>query len=100
MGKFVHVAVFTWKSDVTEAQRRAVSDALATLPELLPDLRAYRFGADAGLSTGNDDFALIAEFDDADGYARYASDPRHLDIIQRVVRPITESRHAVQLQTG
>jgi hypothetical protein len=97
MGKLTHVAIFTWKAGTTDAQKAAMSEGLATLPTLLPDIRRYRFGPDADLGTGTDDFVVIAEFDDVDGYRRYASDPRHLEIIERLVRPIIETRHAVQL---
>lgn len=96
MGTFTHVAVFTFKPGTTEAQLEAARAALVELPSLIPEIRGYRFGSDAGLVPGNDDFAVVADFDDADGYRTYAVDPRHLDVIERLIRPITASRHAAQ----
>ena len=97
MGAVTHLAVFTWKAGTSDAQVQMLQDALATLPGLIPEIRSYRSGADAGLAAGNDRFGLVAEFDDLDGYRRYAADPRHRDIIERLLLPILETRHAVQL---
>ncbi len=98
MGRLTHVALFTWKPGVTDVQRRALHEGLATLPGLISDIRSYRFGADAGLASGNDEFAVVADFDDVDAYRRYATDPRHLDLIERLIKPILRTRHAVQFE--
>jgi hypothetical protein len=42
---------------------------------------------------------VVAEFDDVEAYQRYAADPRHRDMIQRIVKPMLGTRHAVQLRT-
>jgi len=95
-----HVALFTWKPGTTDDQVRALHEALATLPGLIPEIRSYRTGADAGLSVGNDRYAVVAEFDDVEAYQRYAADPRHRDMIERLVKPLLGTRHAVQLVDG
>jgi len=92
--------MFTWKRGVTDAQRVALSDALATLPALIPGLRAFRFGPDAGLGSGNDEFAVIAEFDHAEGFRAYAVDPHHVDVIERLLTPMLGTRHAVQFASA
>ena len=97
MGGVTHVALFTWKPGTTGEQVQELTDALATLPELITDIRSYRFGSDAGLVEGNDGFAVVAEFDDLDAYARYAADPRHREVIEQVLGPLMATRHAVQL---
>ena len=99
MGGVTHVAVFTWKPGTSDAEVQLLHDALAELPALIPEIRSYRIGADAGLSVGNDRFAVVAEFDDVDAYQRYASHPHHRDLIQRLVKPLLGTRHAVQLVT-
>lgn len=100
MGKLTHVAVFTWKPGTTAAQVAALSDGLAGLPALIPEIAGYRFGPDAGLGTATDQFAIIADFDDEAAYRRYATDPRHLDVIDRLLKPILETRHALQFDPG
>lgn len=97
MGGVTHVALFAWKPGTSDAQVQHLTDALAALPGQIPDIRSYRVGPDAGLAVGNDGFAVVAEFDDLDAYRRYASDPRHLEVIERVLKPILATRHAVQL---
>ncbi len=92
-----HVVLFTWKPGTSDAQVQELSDALATLPGHIAEIRSYRFGPDAGVAVGNDRFALVAEFDDIDAYRRYATDPRHRNVIEQLVKPIMATRHAVQL---
>ncbi len=99
MGGVTHVALFTWKPGTSDAQVQALSDALAQLPAQIPDIRSYRLGPDAGVAVGNDRFAVVAEFDDLEAYKRYASDPRHREVIDRLVKPLLGTRHAVQFVT-
>ena len=97
MGGVTHVAVFTWKPGTSDEEVRVMQEALAELPQLIPEIRSFRCGADAGLAIGNDRFGVVAEFDDVEAYRRYASDPRHRDVIDRLVKPLLGTRHAVQL---
>jgi hypothetical protein len=99
MGRVTHVALFTWKPGTSDAQVQELSDALAALPGQIADIRSYRLGPDAGMAVGNDQFAVVAEFDDVEAYTRYASDPRHREVIDRLLKPILGTRHAVQLVT-
>ena len=91
-----HVVLFTWKPGTSDEQVDEVAQGLAGLPGLIPEIRSFRFGADAGVAVGNDRFAVVAEFDDVEAYKRYATDPRHRDVIQRLIKPILGTRHAVQ----
>ena len=98
MGALTHVALFTWKAGTTEQDVDRLCQGLAALPGLIPEIRAYRFGPDAGLNPGNADFAVVADFDDVDGYRVYAAHPAHRDVIDRLVTPLVERRTAVQLE--
>jgi hypothetical protein len=91
-----HVVLFAWKPGVPKAQIQAFSDGLAALPDLVPDIRAFRFGPDARMGGGNEDFALVADFDDADAYRRYAEHPAHRHLIATLLVPLLGTRHAVQ----
>lgn len=91
-----HVAVFTFRSDTPPAQLAALEDGLARLPGLVPEIRGYTYGRDAGLAPGNDQFAVVADFDDAAAYARYAAHPDHQRLIATLIRPIMATRHAIQ----
>ncbi len=46
--------------------------------------------------SANADYAVVADFDDADGYAAYAGHPAHQDVIVRLLRPIVAERLSVQ----
>jgi hypothetical protein len=94
---FRHVVILGWTESATAEQRRAVVDALATLPPQIPEIRSYRVGEDAGLAAqGNGDLAVVADFDDVAGYVAYRDNPVHQDLIATFIRPILESRSAVQ----
>jgi hypothetical protein len=91
------VAVFRWAEGASPDAVDALAAALAGLPAEIPEIRAYEFGLDAGLGiSANADFAVVADFDDADGFATYAAHPAHQDVIVRLLRPLVAERLSVQ----
>jgi hypothetical protein len=96
--RLIQVALFTWKPGTTDRQIAELSDRLAALPGLIPEIRSYRFGRDAGLGEGNFDFAVVAEFDSAEAYGVYAGHPAHVDVITGLIRPMRDQRSAVQFE--
>jgi hypothetical protein len=98
VGGLTHVALFTWKPGTTDGQVVELKEGLAALPGLIPEIRAYRFGEDAGLREGNADFAVIADFDSAEGWRVYAAHPAHVDVLERLVNPIVGTRTALQFE--
>jgi Stress responsive A/B Barrel Domain len=95
---FRHVVLFSWKPEMTEEHKRALAGELGKLPSEIAELRAYHFGPDAGLRPGNFDFAVVADFDDRDGYAVYRDHPAHRAIVDRHVTPMAAQRAAVQYE--
>jgi hypothetical protein len=93
---FRHVVVLRWTAEATDEQRSHVMSGLAELPGLIPELRDYRFGPDAHMSEGNFDLAIVADFDDVDGYLAYRDNPDHVSLINERIRPILADRAAVQ----
>jgi hypothetical protein len=93
-----HVVMFRWAPEATQEQKQRVTTELARLPALVPSLRAYRLGADLGLNPGNFDYAVAADFDDADGYLAYRDHPEHRAIVEEFIRPIVGERAAVQYE--
>jgi hypothetical protein len=94
-----HIVLFTWKPEATDEQKNLVAAELSVLSKTLPGIRAYHFGADAGLvPAGNADFALTADFDDADAYQVYRNHPAHLEVLENTIKPILERRVAAQLE--
>jgi hypothetical protein len=73
---------------------------LTALAPRLAGLRSYHCGPDAGLIEGNFDFAVVADFDDAESYLAYRSNAEHQDIISRLSGPHAKSRASVQYEIG
>jgi Stress responsive A/B Barrel Domain len=93
-----HVVVFTW-SPAADAERRAATvEALRRLRQDVGGMTSLVVADDAGLSDGNADTVLIADFPDVEAYHRYAQDPVHLAVIAEHVRPYLAARSAVQYQ--
>jgi hypothetical protein len=95
---FRHVVLFSWTQDATETQQLAMADELRKLPAAVDTIRAYEVGPDAGVNPGNFDFAVVAEFDDADGYRAYRDHPAHRTVVEQYVNPIVARRAGVQFE--
>jgi len=91
-----HVVLFRWRAETTPAQLEALGRALVALPGQVPQIRAYRFGADAKLVEGNFDFAIVADFDDVAAWRAYAAHPAHQKLVTESIRPLTAERAALQ----
>jgi hypothetical protein len=84
--------------DMTDAQKEALRAGLGRLPEVIPEIRSFRFGEDAGLNEGNFDFVVTADFDDADGYLAYRDHPDHKQLVAELMAPFVTKRAAVQFE--
>lgn len=93
-----HIVLLELTSSATEDDRRAIIDALATLPDQIPAILDYRFGVDAGLAEGNVDIGVTADFHNGAAYREYATHQAHLDIIAEHIKPVLASRTAVQIE--
>jgi Stress responsive A/B Barrel Domain len=69
---------------------------IASLPTLVPTIRAFASGADIGVIEGNYNFAVTADFDDAAGYLAYRDHPGHREIVATYIAPIRAEGAAVQ----
>jgi hypothetical protein len=93
-----HTVLFRWKPEATDEQKRQAATELAKLTSIIPSVRAFACGPDAGLAEANFDFAVSADFDDQAGFFTYRDDPGHRGVIQRYILPITAQRVAVQFE--
>ncbi|MGH9038733.1 MAG: Dabb family protein [Acidimicrobiia bacterium] len=93
---FRHVVMVSFAEDTTDEQKQALRDGLATMPEQIPEVRAYRFGDDAGISEDNYDLVVVADFEDQDGFLTYRDHPLHQKLVADLLRPIISRRAAVQ----
>jgi len=94
---FRHVVCFRWAEGTTGDEVARLREMLGGLPAAIPDVRRYDFGADVGVADGNYDFAIIADFDDRDGWLAYQEHPEHQPVLA-YVRSLATDRVAVQLE--
>jgi hypothetical protein len=92
-----HVVVFRFPAGTSDASLDELREALVALPSLIPQIRALSAGRDLGLREGNADFAVVADFDDAAGYRATLEHAEYLRVMDELIMPHIESRHAVQL---
>jgi hypothetical protein len=93
-----HVVLFVWTPEATDKQKHQVAEELGALPPLLTGLRSFHAGPDAGIIEGNFDFAVVADFEDAESYLAYRNHPAHRAVVDEVISPITKERVAIQYQ--
>lgn len=92
--------MFRWKPETTDEQIRSIEDGLGGLPDLIPELIAYRFGRDIGVGSGNFDFVVTADFDTLDGYVAYRDHPVHRAIAVDEILPNAAERSAIQFESA
>ena len=91
-----HVVTFTWSGAADEGRRAAILQALRGLRQDVGGMTSLVVEGDAGLSDGNADAVLIADFPDVEAFTRYAQDPVHQSVLTEHVRPWLAARSAVQ----
>ncbi|MCW2740748.1 MAG: Stress responsive Barrel Domain-containing protein [Blastococcus sp.] len=91
-----HVVLFTWSAAADAERRRSTVAALRGLRQEVGGMTSLIVAEDAGLSDGNADAVLIADFPDVEAFYRYAQDPVHLAVLAEHVRPWLAARSAVQ----
>ncbi|TDB82399.1 Dabb family protein [Actinomadura sp. KC216] len=99
MNGFRHVVMFRWAEGTTTGQQDEVAARLRELPAVIPEIREYSLGADAGVNPAAYDFVLVADFADQDGYLAYRDHPSHRAVVDRYITPITAERASIQYAT-
>jgi hypothetical protein len=93
-----HAVILDWTGDATDAQKALVSERLALLPGLIPQIQRYEYGP--GRNPGNADFAIVAEFADEEAFVAYRDHPEHRLFVKEVLTPIMAARTAIQFLAG
>lgn len=93
-----HCALLTLDDSTTAADRRTIIEAIYELPAQIPAIRQYSVGIDLGLAEDNASIAIIADFDDTEGYETYRDHPAHRDVIKQVIAPRLTARAAAQYE--
>ncbi|HEY9037303.1 MAG TPA: Dabb family protein [Pseudomonadales bacterium] len=94
-----HVVLLNWKAGTTPEQIARVTAGFNRLPGLIPEIKSYRYGPDLGLTpNGGADYALVAEFSNADDFAAYAMHADHIAVMQESIGDMLASWKTVQFQ--
>lgn len=92
----LHIATFSWRDDVTADAVSALTAALTSMAEGIPELRSYVCGAGLGLRPGAD-YGVAAIVDDAAALEAYLNSPLHAEVYQQHLGEMIAERSAVQL---
>ncbi|MEN9803281.1 MAG: hypothetical protein RIS41_128 [Actinomycetota bacterium] len=98
MSRVRHAVLFRWKPGVTPEHVAAAEQALRELPSKVPSIRSYLFGRNLGINPGTYDYAVIAEFDDREGYLEYRDHPDHQAFIAAYTADYVAERAAIQME--
>ncbi|MGH9031942.1 MAG: Dabb family protein [Acidimicrobiia bacterium] len=94
---FRHVVCLRWADGTTDEEVARLREMLVGLPAAIPELRRYHFGHDARAAEGNYDFAIVADFDDREGWRAYQEHAEHERVLD-YVRSLADDRVAVQFE--
>ena len=95
---FRHVVMVKWKPEASKAQREAAVSGIRSLPHKISQIRQFSLGENAGIDKDAFDLVVVADFDNAEGYAAYRDNPDHGVLLQNVIRPIVATRAAIQYE--
>jgi hypothetical protein len=97
---FRHVVMFKWNDDVPADHVEQVRSGLDALPPVIEEIRSYVHGSDLGISEGNFDYVVVADFDDEADFRVYREHPDHQRLIEQHITGKVAERAAVQYHHG
>jgi len=96
----LHIAMFTWKDDVTAADVAELTAQLEAMAAGVAALRSYHCGVNLRLRPSDADYAVAAMVDDEAGLAAYLDSEEHQAVYDRLLGRMIERRQAAQLDIG
>ncbi len=96
---FRHVVMFKWVDDIDPNHVAKVRERLDTMPVLVEEILAYSHGADVGVTEGNFDYVVVADFANVADFRTYRVHPDHILLIEEVITAYVAQRATVQYQT-
>lgn len=93
----LHLAMFTWKGDVTDEDVAELTRELTAMAAEIPALRRYDCGPNLRLRPSDADYAVAALVDDAEGLTAYLDSDAHKGVYDRILGRMVAHRQAAQL---
>jgi Stress responsive A/B Barrel Domain len=94
-----HVVLLKWSRELEAGELEEIGRLLDTLASSAPSIRCFSHGPDIGLSPRKGDYAVIADFDDREGWQDYDTHPAHL-AVRGVLKPVTAENLVVQFDVA
>ena len=86
----MHVVLMKFKPDTPESEIAALSALLENLPNKIPEIQMYEFGANVIPSERAYDFALVSLFANPEALSRYQQHPDHLPVVEKLKAMCTD----------
>ncbi len=96
---FRHVVLLQWDDDVPEDHVEQVRAGLDALPTQIPQIRTFLHGSDVGVSEGNYDYVVVADFDNVQDWRAFREHPAHVLFMEEHITGKLKGRAAIQYQT-
>jgi hypothetical protein len=96
---FRHVVLLQWADDVPENHVEQVRSGLDALLSQIPQIRGFLHGSDVGVSEGNFDYVVVADFDNMGDWRAFREHPAHLLFMEEHITGRFKNRAAIQYQT-
>lgn len=96
----LHLALFTWREDVTDDQIAELTRRLTEMAAGIPELRQYHCGPNLRLRPSDADYAVAAIVDDARSLSAYLDSDAHSAVYDDLLGDMIERRQAAQLDLG
>jgi hypothetical protein len=96
----LHLALFTWRDDVTPDDVARLTTELTAMAAQIPSLRRYDCGENLRLRPSPADYAVAAVVDDADGLSAYLDSEPHRLVYERLLGRMIAERQSAQLELG
>jgi len=81
------VVLLKFKEDMPPAVLEDFVTQAKLLPGKIPEIKTYEVGKDLSLAgDANHACAIVASFDDEEGYSVYAKHPEHVKVVQ-IIKP-------------
>lgn len=87
MPTFRHIVLIKWAHPLADDELTEIQTAIDRVAEEADTVRALWHGPDLVTRPGRHDYALVADFDDADGWRAYSAHPAH-DDLRVILEPV------------
>lgn len=93
----LHIAQFTWKPEVTQADIDAVTVALREMAAKIPQITSYQAAQNLRVRPSVSDFGCAAIVENAEDLAAYLDHPLHIAVYDEYLGRMIAERSAAQL---